>query len=928
MYDFVKIVDSPSPKSKFIRIVHPKFVVSSRSKDLMIRGGDFYAVYDEETKLWSTSEDTVTETIDSAMRERRAELEEKGKYDEIIVQWMWDSDSNSIDKWHKFVQRQMRDKFKPLDETITFANTKVKKTDYVSKRLDYALEEGDISAYDELIGTLYDEENRKKLEWAVGAIISGDSKHIQKFEVLYGSAGSGKSTFLNIVEALFKGYTSTFDAKGMGSFNNAFALDSLKNNPLVSIQHDGDLSRIEDNTMLNSVVSHEVIEVNPKYGKKYEAKFNTFLFLGTNKPVKITEAKSGLLRRLIDVHPTGNKVPYRKYKQLMKQIQFELGAIAYHCLKTYEEMGEEYYESYIPIDMMSATNDFFDFMENCYDDFLESDHVTLTEAWKRYKEYCEFAGAYQLSMRVVRNELRNYFRDYEDRGYVNGIRVRNLYSGFRADRFESHTEDKNGAFDSNSTDNAGDLGISDDVEWLDFKQQGSIFDEMFGDWPAQYEKDYGKGGQPEKAWSKCKTTLCNLDTSQTHYVKPPKDSNIVMADFDLRDENGEKSLELNREAACTWPKTYAELSKSGGGIHLYYFYNGDISKLSRIYAPGIEVKVFTGNSAIRRKLTLCNTEQIATLNGGLPLKGEKKLVNWDGIKNEKTIRTMIKRNLNKEYHADTTSSIDYIKKILDDAYASGIKYDVTDMIHAITVFAANSTNQADRCVETVSKMKFQSEESADPDPYTEEAPIIFLDCEVFPNLLLINWKYMGAEDCVHMINPSPEEVEALFKYRIIGFNNRKYDNHILYARSMGYSNEAIYRLSKSMIENHTGFFREAYNLSYTDVYDFCSKKQSLKKWEIELNIHHQELGMDWDTPVPEDKWEEVSRYCDNDVLATEAVFNARKADFIAREILAALAGGSVNDTTNQLSLKIIFGDEKKPELVYTDLATGKQYRGR
>lgn len=28
--------------------------------------------------------------------------------------------------------------------------------------------------------------------------------------------------------------------------------------------------------------------------------------------------------------------------------------------------------------------------------------------------------------------------------------------------------------------------------------------------------------------------------------------------------------------------------------------------------------------------------------------------------------------------------------------------------------------------------------------------------------------------------------------------------------------------------------REAYNLSYTDVYDFCAKKQSLKKWEIEL----------------------------------------------------------------------------------------------
>ena len=116
---------------------------------------------------------------------------------------------------------------------------------------------------------------------------------------------------------------------------------------------------------------------------------------------------------------------------------------------------------------------------------------------------------------------------------------------------------------------------------------------------------------------------------------------------------------------------------------------------------------------------------------------------------------------------------------------------------------------------------------------------------------------------------------------------------------------------------------EAYNFSYTDIYDFSAKKQSLKKFEIELGIHHQELGLPWDQPVPEEKWEEVARYCDNDVLATEAVFNARHADFVAREILADVAGMTVNDTTNSLTTRIIFGKEKIPRLVYTDLATGE-----
>ena len=140
---------------------------------------------------------------------------------------------------------------------------------------------------------------------------------------------------------------------------------------------------------------------------------------------------------------------------------------------------------------------------------------------------------------------------------------------------------------------------------------------------------------------------------------------------------------------------------------------------------------------------------------------------------------------------------------------------------------------------------------------------------------------------------------------------------------MGYNNEQLYKLSQKIISgDRNAFFGEAYNLSYTDVYDFSAKKQSLKKWEIELGIHHQELGLPWDKPVPEELWTKVAEYCDNDVLATEATFHHLKGDFLAREILADLA---VNDTTNSLTTKIIFGNNRKPKLVYTDLATGEQY---
>ena len=176
-----------------------------------------------------------------------------------------------------------------------------------------------------------------------------------------------------------------------------------------------------------------------------------------------------------------------------------------------------------------------------------------------------------------------------------------------------------------------------------------------------------------------------------------------------------------------------------------------------------------------------------------------------------------------------------------------------------------------------------------------------------------------------MVNPTPSEIEELLHFKLVGFNVRKYDNHMLYARLMGYTNEQLYNLSKKIIEEKRGFFGEAYNLSYTDIYDFSAKKQSLKKWEIELGITHKELGIPWNEPVPEERWEEVADYCTNDVLATEALFNHLKGDWTARQILADLAGMTVNDTTNQLTTRIVFGKEKHPKLIYTDLATGEQY---
>ena len=443
-----------------------------------------------------------------------------------------------------------------------------------------------------------------------------------------------------------------------------------------------------------------------------------------------------------------------------------------------------------------------------------------------------------------------------------------------------------------------------------FAEQDSEFDKIAQAYPAQYAND---SGTPSHRWTNVKTTLADIDTHKLHYVQVP--SNHIVIDFDIPNEEGGKSYERNLIEASKWPATYAELSKSGAGIHLHYIYEGDSSKLKSVYADHIEIKVFTGNSSLRRQLTKCNDLPISKISSGLPLKGEKPVIKIEQVKSEKALRDLIKRNLKKEIHPGTKPSIDFIVKILDDAYESDLSYDVSDMRGTIFAFAANSTHQAEYCIEKISDMKFKSKEFVENDTAPDSSVLIFYDIEVFPNLLLVNWKSAGpGNTIVRMINPSPADIEDLIRYRLVGFNCRRYDNHILYARLLGYSVEQIYELSTRIINGEPNcFFMNAYNISYTDVYDFCSKKQSLKKWEIELGIHHQELGLKWDEPVPEELWPKVAEYCDNDVIATEAVFNARKADFVAREILADVAGMSVNDTTNSLTTKIIFGNDRRPQ---------------
>lgn len=926
--------------------VYPDFVASA--KDLMKKGGKFYAVLNRSTGMWTTDEGEPLKIIDEDIREyvRKTFTEDnKGNYisfgpdgERIPVKMAFadSSSTNTLKNYNSWFQGlPSNNHYVQLDTEITFKDDKVTPDMYRSKRLPYNVRKGSIDAYRTLMTALYSPEDLQKIEWTIGAILTGASKKIEKILVLYGKPGSGKSTVLNLIKKLFEGYWVVFVASELASKAHPFATAAFKDNPLLAIQDDGSLMKIET-PVINEIISHTEIMINEKGKQQYTIKSNSFLILATNDTVDLQDRRMGITRRLLDCYPAGDKampIPEEEYDALVNRLEFEKGAIADHCVEVFNKLGKNFYTRYVPERMLEMTNPMENFLYERWEAVTSKEYMTRSELYSLYKDYCEEAGInYPPKVTVFGEQLKNYYTEYYKFKRYKGIELRHAYAGIKVDMILGHNEY------NHKNDNKESV-----ASWLNFDQTESLLDKLYSEQPAQYPKE---DGSPKNKWDNVKTKLKDIDKTRLYWVKFPE--NVIKMDFDLTGPDGEKSLEENIKAANTFPPTYAELSKSGQGIHLYYIYDGDPNDLADVQSEHIEIKKSMGNRAHRRLITKCNSHEVTHISSGLRLKEEKGkkagVFDEEVVLNEGKLRALIKKCVKKEVHADTRSNIDFICKLLNDAYTGGIKYDVSDMRQDVLIFAMNSTHQSEYCVNKVGEMKFSSEEGGSyDDNYDPDAPIIFFDYEVFPNLVLLCWKYQGEEHIVHKIfNPTVAQIQEFVgmghKYRnkLIGFNNKEYDNHITYAILMGKSTYEIYMISRALINGEKGAkFREAYNLSYSDILDFMPEKIGLKKWEIRLGIHHQELGFKWDEPVLEDKWDLVASYCVNDVIATEAVFmsKAGQAAWKGRCILCDLAnilmgpGSTVNDSTNTLTTKLIVGNDRNPQskYVYPDLS--KEFPG-
>lgn len=906
--------------------------------DYLSRGGKPYAIYNSDTGLWVNKniEKYIADSMTKDIYDYRDKLKELGVVNNStninfvggIPNRQTGSDKDTWVKIQKVLKNSKGTALEGrnvLDNKVIFANEETTRESYATKKLKHAKVEGSIDNYNKLVLSVLPPEEKEKIEWCIGALIAGDQTTIQHMLVFYGEPGSGKSEIMDIFEEVFGGpttsggYCSSIRFDDIADPKQRFAVSGyLESNPLLLKNDDADLSKIDRPEILNQIIQGTGMKADVKGKDMIVVYPHALLMMASNKYVKISSS-SGLIRRIIDVETDKVKyggLPNSEWKKCRENIRkYELGAIAYHCEQLYLK-NKDKYRNYKSERQLSMSDSLHNFLEaktlDILDEERRSGSFNISILYRDYKAKME-NDYNEKPIRYLdfRAQLGNYCDS------INNDNPKRVWLGY--------------GFDINRPIK-GKTNKEEDVEpeKLVLDKTESILDEMLKDLPAQYAKE---NDIPTCAWDKCKTTLKDLNTKKVHYVRVPE--NHIVIDFDIKDNDGNKCKELNLIEAAKWPKTYAEFSKGGGGVHLHYIYSGDVDMLaSSADRPDVEIKVYKGKTALRRKVTYCNDIPVATL-ADLPYKRkEKRVVNQFELKDEKHLRNLISKALRKEDNVGgTKSEIDWIYKNVEDAYKSGMKYDITDMQPQVMAFAWGSTNHGPECAALVLKMHFKSEEEvAGVEDYTDDK-LYFFDCEVFPNLFIIC--YMAEDETVphRMINPTENEVYELMQKKLVGFNCRDYDNHMLYARGvLGYSNKELFELSRKLTnpdidnnEKQAAKFAQAYGLSYADImeyYNITEKFKSLKKWEVELGIKHVENEYPWDQDLAECHWEEVTDYCCNDVLATKAVFDATKPEFAAKKILARLAGGTVNDKTNKLITKIIFGDDKHPqtEFNYRNLA--------
>lgn len=241
----------------------------------------------------------------------------------------------------------------------------------------------------------------------------------QKFLVLLGEGGSGKSTFIRLMEASVG--SRNLSNISLTDLQQRFASFGLMGKLLNSCA-DLEISALEDTAIIKKVLGEDTLRAEQKGRDAISFKNYAKLIFSTNElPVVKAEKTNGFYRRLL-VFPM-NRVPEKKNPNLLNELLQEIDYFLWLSVQALERMYEkeiivtsaESEKAVAQLRMDSDTVQAF-LVEACV--LNEGSRSERTELYNRYEKYCEDTDRQSLTKNNFYKSLRvKGYKDFKTGGY-------------------------------------------------------------------------------------------------------------------------------------------------------------------------------------------------------------------------------------------------------------------------------------------------------------------------------------------------------------------------------------------------------------------------------------------------------------------------------------------------------------------------------
>lgn len=222
---------------------------------------------------------------------------------------------------------------------------------------------------------------------------------------------------------------------------------------------------------------------------------------------------------------------------------------------------------------------------------------------------------------------------------------------------------------------------------------------------------------------------------------------------------------------------------------------------------------------------------------------------------------------------------------------------------------------------------------------------VAMDIECLPNYFLVMFRKLSSGDVLSFEKFNNSSIDAknilhlIRKYTIITFNGGKYDMTMLEGALSGFSNQMLYNLSQSLIEENLQPWqaRRQYGIEqvtgvdHIDLINVAPLKASLKIYAgrlhidemMDMPIHHSET-------VTEDQLELIRYYCSLDLVDTEHLFLSLQGHIELREAMSKEYGTDLRSKSDAQIAEAVIKKELEErydiKAVRPKIAAGAQFR--